>query len=355
MTIKLLHVITGLRVGGAETMLLDLVTNTNNTKFEVHVISLSEEIELLDKFKQYNIKVTALCLSNHPKNLYQLVYRLYDYIKKNQINIVHAHLSHALIAVSLVKLFWSDFKIVFSSHSVNLESKLREIMIFFLRPLRMIDIVFTPDMSAYYYKKNLAIIPTGIDFSRYLTAPKPNANKLFQFICIGRLEAEKNHSLIIDSAKVLCSLGYKFKIYIVGSGSLEKIIEEKIAAANLTDTIFMLGLSDDVPKLLSESNCLLLSSFWEGLPLVVLEAAASKVLVVSTMVGGLKTILNQDNSLPVYGFSVDEFSSQMLRALDESNSFEDKTDLLYKQLKVNNSILTVQQKLENLYLEMVAK
>ena len=54
---------------------------------------------------------------------------------------------------------------------------------------------------------------------------------------------------------------------------------------DLKDYIKLLGLRNDIPNLLNKSHCLLMPSLWEGLPIVILEAGASRLPVISTPVG----------------------------------------------------------------------
>ena len=96
---------------------------------------------------------------------------------------------HALIFASLLKVFNPSIKIVYTSHNINVGSKLREFIIWSLKIFRDIDIVFSKDILKYFYKKQYRVIPNGIKISKYNLNSKKNQK--FTFISIGRLEVVK--------------------------------------------------------------------------------------------------------------------------------------------------------------------
>jgi glycosyltransferase involved in cell wall biosynthesis len=94
------------------------------------------------------------------------------------------------------------------------------------------------------------------------------------FISIGRLEYQKGHDLLIEiysrfKHKTNCD---EWKIYIVGEGSQRSKLESQIKNLNLTDDIFLIGATTDVKKYYTQSQIYLMTSRWEGMPLVLDEA-----------------------------------------------------------------------------------
>ena len=76
------------------------------------------------------------------------------------------------------------------------------------------------------------------------------------------------------------------RLLIAGIGPLEELLRERIRAAELTDEITPLGLRSDIPALMQAADGFVMSSAWEGLPMVLLEAGASALPIVATDVGG---------------------------------------------------------------------
>jgi glycosyltransferase involved in cell wall biosynthesis len=79
---------------------------------------------------------------------------------------------------------------------------------------------------------------------------------------------------------------------LVGDGSLRESLLTAIKKKNLSHRFQVLGFRDDVPSLLNIMNVFLLTSHWEGLPRVLIEALSTKIPIVATAVGGIPTIIN---------------------------------------------------------------
>ena len=77
-------------------------------------------------------------------------------------------------------------------------------------------------------------------------------------------------------------LGKKFKIILVGDGPLKEEINRKVKENKLEDNIVFLGVRDDIPLLLKTFDIFLFPSFYEGLPLVLVEAQAAGVFTLAS-------------------------------------------------------------------------
>lgn len=108
---------------------------------------------------------------------------------------------------------------------------------------------------------------------------KPVAGEI---ITCGRLEAQKNHKLLIDAfAEVVKEHPYaKLKIY--GEGSLRNALQEQINKLGLQDKTFLMGATNDVAKALQTADLFVLSSDYEGMPNALMEAMAAGVPCIST-------------------------------------------------------------------------
>ena len=71
-----------------------------------------------------------------------------------KIQIIHTHLFHAMVVASLVKIICPKIKIIWTSHSINIGSSIREIISFFFRPFRLCDILLFDGMKQYYHINN---------------------------------------------------------------------------------------------------------------------------------------------------------------------------------------------------------
>ena len=99
-------------------------------------------------------------------------------------------------------------------------------------------------------------------------------------------------------------------LVIVGQGSLQAEAEALTAELGLREAVRFLGARDDVPAVMSAADGYVMSSAWEGMPMVLLEAAAAGLPIVATAVGGNGEVVRDGES----GFLVPARDSEVLRA-----------------------------------------
>ena len=345
--INVLQLVTGLGMGGAEKVVLDLAKYTSKDKFNTFVVAMSKREELLEEFLLSGINTTMLKKSNSLTDLIDIIRAVNKFIKTNNIQIIHAHMTHSIIVASIIKVLNPSIKIVYTSHNLNIGSKVREMIIWSLKVFRNLNIVFSKDILKFFYKKNYKIIPNGIKVDKYsLNLEK---NKKFTFIAVGRLETVKNHIFLIEIANELKNK-YDFEIQIVGNGYLKEELENLIQKYNLENYVKLLGLRNDIPQLLGQSHCLLMPSLWEGLPIVILEAGASSLPVVSTPVGSVPSLLNGENA---YLVELDGFKNKMIEVLEDRENATLKGKKLFEEINLKYSIEAIVEAHEKIYQESV--
>jgi len=290
--IKILQLITGLNVGGAEKVVFDLALELNKHDFENFVIGISDKDFLVNDFNKANINVKILGVRKSFYSFIKGLFYLKNFIKRENIKIIHAHMTHALIMAICVKLLLPKVKIVFTSHSFNVGSILRETIIILLKPFRSIDIIFSVKMRKAIYKDNAVVIPNGINVNHYNM--NVSKNKTFTFLSIGRIETVKNHVFLVDAAEKLQS-EFKFEIHIVGEGILKEELIKIIKKRKLDHIFKFLGYRSDINLICNQSNAFVLPSLWEGMPISLLEAGASSLPIISTPVGSIPELINESN------------------------------------------------------------
>ncbi len=136
------------------------------------------------------------------------------------------------------------------------------------------------------------VIHCGVDeifFQENLT-PVPD---LPQLVCVGRLSEQKGHLLLIEAAGKLAAEGWQFKLVLVGDGPLRSQIESRIIQLGLLNHIKITGWASnaEVKQEILLSRALVLPSFAEGLPVVIMEALALGRPVLSTYVAGIPELV----------------------------------------------------------------
>ena len=166
--INILQLITGLGMGGAEKVVLDLVKYTSKEEFNTTVVAMSKRDELYQEFLSNKIDTKLLKKSNSFKDILYIVNSINSLVKEKNIQIIHAHMTHSIIVASILKILNPSLKVVFTSHNFNIGSKFREFIVFLLKPFRDIDIVFSKDILKYFYKSKYKVIPNGIKIDKYI-------------------------------------------------------------------------------------------------------------------------------------------------------------------------------------------
>ena len=142
----------------------------------------------------------------------------------------------------------------------------------------------------------IMVVRCGIDHSA-LPPFEPDCHtgdQPTQFICIGRLSAEKGYSGLLHSFAALVAGGTKAKLTIVGDGPLRRQIEHTIADLALTEQVRLLGALSEQATLneIARADALVLPSLMEGLPVVLMEAMALGKPVIASCVAGIPELVH---------------------------------------------------------------
>lgn len=133
-----------------------------------------------------------------------------------------------------------------------------------------------------------------------------------RFIAAGRFILLKGFDLLIDAFEKFSKNNADWKLVIYGNGEEFKTIKRKVSEKKLEDRIELPGFSNDMKENLLESSCYVLSSRWEGMPMVVLEAMEVGLPIVSFNISAMFPLVkNEKEGLIVPAFDVDEFAKAM--------------------------------------------
>ncbi|WP_369600009.1 glycosyltransferase [Hahella sp. SMD15-11] len=283
----ILQLVTGLGVGGAERVVVELANELKRRGLDVHVISLNEDTEILEQYKDIEFPHKALSIAKTIKGFVHAFLMVNCYIRDKNINIIHAHMFHSLVLAVVLKFFNRNLKIVFTSHTFRVGGFVRVGFIKLTRSWRENDIVFSKKQHPH-----LNASPVIIKNSVKLKAVRHYKSRdNFTFLFLGRLETPKNPMAITDI--VLGMKDETARFIVAGDGSLRQDLETKIFKEGLSSRIRVIGKVSDIDAVFSEVDCLILPSLWEGLPMVILEAGARGIPVVSTPVGAIPELINK--------------------------------------------------------------
>ena len=340
---KVLHIITSLAVAGAEKVLLDLCKYKDSDNFEYFVAGLNDWDYLLDEFKQYTTYSTSIGMGKDIGSFIKAIKELDEIIKKYDIKILHAHMQHPLLIAYVLKLKNRDLKIVHTSHNENLGSKFWELFTQGLKRFRDEDVIFSEEMRSKFYLDSAKVIPNGIYIDKYRVDIKKEDK--FTLLSIGILREQKNQKFLIQNVKKLIDDGLDLVIWIVGNGPLEDELKELIKKEGVEAYVKMLGLRDDIPTLLNKAHVLVMPSFYEGLPITILEAGAAKLPIIATNVGVIKSVVQDDG----YITDIDNFLDAIKNVYEDYDLAKEKANRLYKRIVEKYSIESMARSHEKIY------
>ncbi len=140
-------------------------------------------------------------------------------------------------------------------------------------------------------------------------------------VCVGRLSGQKGHLLLLEAVKQLIDTGYRFTVALVGDGEMRSQVEALLATYNLQDCVSITGWASSqvVKDQLLKAQALVLPSFAEGLPVVIMEALALGRPVITTSIAGIPELVETGvNGWLIVPGSVESLAEAMRVALDTS-------------------------------------
>lgn len=113
----------------------------------------------------------------------------------------------------------------------------------------------------------------------------------FLVVCVANFRPVKNHPLLIEAAAKILRTRQDTMFLLVGDGPLQEAVARDVERRGLAGRVRLLGRVPQAKRLVAATDLLVLSSHYEGLPVVIMEALAAGVPVVSTAVGGVPDLI----------------------------------------------------------------
>lgn len=186
-------------------------------------------------------------------------------------------------------------------------------------------IIFQTEMAKSFFPKNIqskgVILQNPIDASRIPYPYEGEREKIF--VAVGRLVPQKNFSLLINAFAEFSKEFQEYKLIIYGEGKERVKLEKLILDLGLENIVELPGEDRDVLNKINNAAAFIMSSDYEGMPNVLLEAMCMGMPVISTDCpsGGPKTLINNGkNGLLVKTNSIEEMVYAMKKILDSQFS-----------------------------------
>jgi len=296
-------VITSLDYGGAERQLVALGAGFRRRGWDVDVITLIEPRALQGQLTDVGIGLHSLGMRRGVGDP-RAIARLAGHLTRLAPSIVHSHMVHANLLARVARLLAPVPYLVSTAHNVIEGGRLLEFGYRLTDPLCDLTTNVSPAGVDRYEQRGLApkgrirYMPNGVDLASFqrregLRAPLRASLGIpdgFVWLAVGRFDPVKAYGAMLTAFAEVVG-GASVTLVIAGDGEQRSAMEALAENLGVADRVRFLGIRPDVQNLMSAADGYLLSSEWEGLPMVLLEAAATSLPIVATDVGGVREIV----------------------------------------------------------------
>lgn len=368
---KIFHVITSLKIGGAESALLnflekDLKINNNN-----HIVAYFYSGPNLKKIKNLKIK-TYQIKGKFYKYDYWAYKNLKNIIIKNNPDIIHSALwsSNVLSKIVAKKL---NIPIICDLHSNiqfdgNIRKLIEEPTLFYANKYIAVSnsakegFLKTYKNKSKELKQRVIVINNGIEINNQQLNPLTkkdlgfNAND-FIIGAVGRLEKIKSYNLLIKSFAIVINKinkPQKIKLCIVGNGSEKKKLERLVLNLNIKKHVIFTGMRQDVKNIYPIFDIFIISSKSEGLSIALLEAISFGLPIITTCQQKNHDIIkNKINGLIVKPENEFELSKAIKKLYFDKNLLTNIKNNNYNLLRPKLSIDLLISEYNKIYKELI--
>jgi glycosyltransferase involved in cell wall biosynthesis len=309
---KILHVITDSRWGGAQQVCLN-IAKASSTKGYDSFVACPPGGKLVDKIEATSVSYVPIKnmqreISPTRDVLCIVEVTKYLLLQSRKFDIVHCHSTKAGVIGRIASYIARIPNILFTVHgwgfySQEISSLTRSTIVCLEKSLSNLTdkIICVSNYDKIFANKlgisdaeNITVIHNGVNvekFNKHKGNIKKMSNDGVKISFIGRLVDQKKPMEFLRLHKCLNSNGVYPTSVMAGKGPLKNECKRFISEHGL-ENVSMVGHIDDIPSLLRDTDIVVMTSEWESLPLVLIEAMSSGVPVVAYNVGGVNEIVN---------------------------------------------------------------
>jgi len=368
--IKCLKVVHSLEVGGVETLVLGMAQSMRD-EIDLVVCCLDGIGVLGYKLEAEGIKV--YCVERKEGFDLGVPFKMSKIIKREGINIIHAHQYTPFFYGVLTKLLNPWTKLVFTEHGRHFPDIVGSGRKCFNKIFQGVvnRITAVCEFSKRALVENdgfdagkIQIVPNGIDVVNFRAAKESKQVRLdiglkaddFVVGYVGRLHPEKNPQLIIKALPQILKVNKNVKALIVGDGELRSELVNLGKELNVSERTLFLGERYDIPDLLGAMDVFVMPSRSEAASVTILEAMAVGKPVIATNVGGnpelvedKKTgVLIDDNSGSALADAVKMLFAEKKRAKKLGKNGKTRVNTMYSTALMIKRYLNIYKDLINL-------
>jgi len=314
---KILHLISSGGLFGAENVLLSLSIELKKHNYETYIGLFNNlynsHLELAKEARKNNLDVAIFpCRWRLDLRTILLIRR---FIKEKNIDIVHCH-GYKSNFYGLLSSLYLDVKLISTCHNwIGIGHKIRfyeNLDKFVLNKFNKIIAVSSKIkkdvLISGIHPSKVSVIDNGVNIQKFnnpndISYLKKEFNIPEDYRIIGtisRLTNEKGHHYFLEVAEEILHKFPKLKFIIVGDGPLKNSLREESKNLNIEKNAIFLGYRKDIPEILELIDIFVLPSLNEGMPMVLLEAMASKKAIIASNIGAIsKLVINKHTGILV--------------------------------------------------------
>jgi glycosyltransferase involved in cell wall biosynthesis len=355
-------VIDRLLYGGGEGQLCELVRGLDSQRFQCFVYCLSDEASPYEEqLRAAGAELRFIKRLGH----FDIVrlFKLARFLRQDRIDLVHAFLFLANAYTWLARRPAGVRYLVTSARNCKEIGALRRLVN--QLAFRGSDAIIcngetVRTFAVQHFRApdaKIAVIANGVDLARFavdVVHPCEPVNRSTPaeriVLTIGRLVPQKDLELFIEAASLLTQMTTEVRFVIVGEGPCRERLERRAAERHLADKISFLGTRGDIPALLHEADIFWLTSAWEGMPNVLLEAMACAKPIVARDVGACREVVTHGvNGYLVTSRDAGQIADYTLDLLTNPARAQEMGQAGLRRVEENLSISAMIQATEQLY------
>ena len=307
---RILFLSTSMGMGGADSQLLSAAHGMRSRGHEVRIVSLTQLGPMGLEAQRAGIPTESLDMRRgvpDPRGLVRLV-RL---VRAWRPDVLHSHMVHANLMARVLRVITPVPVMVSTIHNIYEGGRLR--MAAYRLTNALVDHVTIVSQAAadrfvrerIVPESLLTVIPNGVDTEQFRRIPRDVGHSLrqslglegeFVWLAVGRFEIAKDYPNMLRGFARVRERFPQATLLLVGRGSLQSETERLAQSLGLGSGVRFLGVRDDVVQVMSAADGYVMSSAWEGMPMVLLEAAAAGLPIVTTRVGGNHEVVRDGES-----------------------------------------------------------
>lgn len=362
------HMIDGLTFGGAETLLRDLAAGLEMRGYQI-TVGYSTPGPFVSELEKKGLRLVRFPRIGLIDPF--LTLRLARFMRKEKPQVFHTHLFksdfHGRLAARLAGVpvvvstlhnndVWANNWLM--GHLYGATAVWADRLIAVSEEVRQFHLQKT-GVSA----EKLVVIQNSVDVKAFIGHENAAKNIRAEFNIspeaplfgiVGRLKPQKNVSMFLQAAVEILREQPHARFLIVGDGPLMPELETQARDLGLFPAVVFTGMRKDIPAILSALDVLVLSSLWEGLPVILLEAMASSLPVVSTAVDGVVGVVDPDVTafLTPSGDPI-AFAQACIRLAKDQQLRKEMGRAGFEKVMKNYSLDAMIDRISDLYLQLL--